>query len=423
MKTRRFSWASRNYRVQTAATVIAGLGNAGAPIATAFAVLDLGGGATAVGLVTGAHLASMVVFLLIGGALADRLPRHHVMVGANLFNAASQALLAVLVLTGTAQLWQLIALSAAGGAGQAFYAPASEGMIMESVAEEHASRAFAVFRMALNGSQIAGAALGGVLVTAIGPGWVLAVDAAGFTLAAALRLLLDLDAPTTPAEQGGMVQALREGWREFASRRWLWVVVLQFSLVGACLGAVESVYGPVIAKERLGGADAWGLALAAFSAGLFLSGFLMVRWQPARILLAGNHGVFLFAAPAYALVLEAPLWLLCAAMFTSGLGVTVFGVNWMIALQQEIPSELFSRVSAYDYFGSIALAPVGTALAGPAASLLGMRNALWLCALAMTVLAVAVLAESQVRTLRRKAVTPVASPTPTEPERPAVTSA
>ncbi|MFJ8039937.1 MFS transporter [Kitasatospora sp. NPDC096147] len=406
MKNHRFAWASRNYRVQTAATVIAGLGNAGAPIATAFAVLELGGGATEVGLVTGAHLASMVVFLLFGGALADRLPRHHVMVGANLFNAASQALLAVLVLTGTAELWQLIALSAAGGAGQAFYAPASEGMIMESIAKEHAARAFAVFRMALNGSQIGGAALGGVLVTAIGPGWVLAVDAAGFTVAAALRLLLDLEAPITPAERSSVVQALREGWREFTARRWLWVIVLQFSLVNACLGAVESVYGPVIAKERLGGADAWGLALAAFSAGLFLSGFLMVRWQPARVLLAGNHGVFLFAAPAYALALQAPLPVLCAAMFTSGLGITVFGVNWMVALQQEVPSELFSRVSAYDYFGSIALAPVGTALAGPVAELLGMREALWLCAVATTLLALAVLAERQIRTLRRTATAP-----------------
>ncbi|MER5867133.1 MFS transporter [Kitasatospora sp. NPDC002040] len=416
MNSTRFPWAGRNYRVQTAATVISGLGNAGAPIATAFAVLDLGGSTTDVGYVTAARIAPMVLFLLLGGALADRLPRHHVMVAANLFSALSQALLAAAVLTGTARLWHLLLLSAAGGIGHAFYAPASEGMIMESVAKEHASRAFAVFRMALNGAQIGGAALGGALVAAVGPGWVLAIDAVGFAAAAALRLLLEPNTLTDRAgEAGGLLADLQDGWREFAGRRWLWVVVLQFSVVMAALGAVESVYGPVVAKERLGGADAWGLALAAFGLGLLAAGPLMVRWQPQRLLLVGNYGVFLFALPAAALAAAAPLPVLCAAMFVSGAGITVFGVNWMVALQQEVPAELFSRVSAYDHFGSLALMPIGTAAAGPLALVLGMRGALWTCTALIALLALLVLAEPQVRRLRRAAPDVV-------PERETVTS-
>lgn len=137
-RPRPLSWAGRDYLIQTGATVVGGLGNAGAPIATAFALLRMGGGAAEIGYVTGARLAAIVLFLLIGGAVADRLPRHRVMVAANLGNALSQALLAALVLTGSAQLWQVVLLAAANGIGQAFYAPAAEGMIMESVEQEQA---------------------------------------------------------------------------------------------------------------------------------------------------------------------------------------------------------------------------------------------------------------------------------------------
>lgn len=412
-RPRRSSWASRNFRIQTAATVISGLGNAGAPIATAFAVLGNGGSTTDVGYVTAARLLPTVLLLVLGGALADRLPRHRIMVAANLFSGASQAVLAALVLAGNAQLWQLLLLSAAGGAGYALYSPASGGMIMQAVPEEHAARAFSVFRMGQNASQIGGAALGGALTAAVGPGWVLALDALCFLVAAALRFFLEPE--KSPAPSGGSVlRDLREGWQEFASRRWLRVIVLQFSVLVACVGAVESVYGPAVAEERLGGAGAWGLVMSAYGVGLVATGLLMARWRPRRILLVGNWGVFLFGLPALALAAAVPLPLLVAAMFLSGVGVTVFGVNWMVALRQEIPEEMFSRVSAYDELGSYSLAPVGTALAGPAAVALGLGGALWTCAVACLVLSAAVLLEPQVRRLSRRSTTDAPVPA-TEP--------
>ncbi|RKT11993.1 putative MFS family arabinose efflux permease [Streptomyces sp. 1114.5] len=413
---RRLAWASRNFRIQTAATVISGLGSAGAPVATAFAVLGSGGSTTEVGYVTAARLLPTVLLLVLGGGLADRLPRHRIMVAANLFNAASQAVLAALVLSGDARLWHLLALSAAGGAGHALYAPASSGMIMQAVPQEHAARAFSVFRMGQNASQIGGAALGGALTAAFGPGWVLALDALCFLVAAALRFFLEPEQAPAPSG-GGMLRDLSEGWREFASRRWLWVIVLQFSVLVACVEAVESVYGPTVAAERLGGASAWGLAMSAFGLGLVATGLLMARWRPRRILLVGNWGVFLFGMPALALAAAVPLPLLTAAMFLSGVGVTVFGVNWMVALRQEIPAEMFSRVSAYDLLGSNALAPAGTALAGPAAVALGLGGALWTCAVVCQLLSAAVLLDPQVRRLSRRstadAPVPAAEPVPT----------
>lgn len=339
------------------------------------------------------------------------------MVAANLFNALSQAVLAALVLAGSAELWALLLLSAAGGAGQAFYAPAAEGVILQSVTPDHAGKAFSVFKMAVNGAQIGGAALGGALVGLVGPGWVLALDALCFAVAAALRALLRVAPADRSAEDHGMIHELRVGWREFRSRRWLWAIVVQFAVVNSCVLAVEAVYGPVVAQQRLGGAGTWGMAMAALSVGMVTSGLLMARWQPRRVLLVGNGGVFLFGLPALVLALAAPTPLVVAAMFLSGVGVTVFSVGWMVTLHQEIPTELLSRISAYDSLGSFALLPVGTALAGPAAGAFGLGGALWGCAAITFALAAAVLVVPEVRRLTRTAGQPHHDPAPVpEPE-------
>ncbi|MFC9949824.1 MFS transporter, partial [Streptomyces prasinus] len=154
--SRRPVWAGRNYTLLTASAVVTSLGSHGALIASAFAVLAAGGDGGDVGLVAAARTLPLVLFLLIGGAVADRLPRHHVMVAANVLNCLSQAAFAVLVLAGEARLWQMMLLSALGGVGQAFFGPAAEGMLLSSVEGEQAGRAFAVFRMAMQGATLGG---------------------------------------------------------------------------------------------------------------------------------------------------------------------------------------------------------------------------------------------------------------------------
>ncbi|MCK7621547.1 MFS transporter [Streptomyces sp. RS10V-4] len=396
------AWASRNFLLLSAATVIAGLGNSGALIATSFAVLDAGGSATDVGLVSAARTVPLVLFLLIGGAVADRLPRHRVMVAANTLNCLSQGLFALLVLSGAARLWQMALLAAIGGTGQAFFAPASEGMILASVSGEGSGRAFAVFRIGVNGAAIGGAALGGALVSAAGPGWVLAVDATAFAAAAALRGLLDVRGLPDRAPSGGIVNDLRDGWREVTPRPWLWAIVAQFSGVNAVAVTVQSVYGPLVAKDHLGGAGPWGLALAAFAVGTATGALVMTRRTPRRLLLTGTLCIFPLALPAAALAVPVPAGWLTALMLGTGISVEVFAVTWMMALHQEIPEEKFSRVSSYDWLGSLAGAPVATALAGPAQNLIGRPAALWSCAALITLLTAAVLCVPDVRHLTHR---------------------
>ncbi|MGW7577760.1 MFS transporter [Streptomyces sp. NPDC054765] len=396
------AWAGRNYLLLTGATVIANLGSSGALIATAFAVLAAGGSATDVGLVAAARTIPLVLFLLIGGAVADRLPRHRVMVAANALSCVSQGLFALLVLAGEPRLWQMALLAALGGTGQAFFAPASEGMVLASVSGEQAGRAFAVFRMGMNGANIGGTALGGALVAAVGPGWVLAVDSAAFALAAVLRAFLDVSGVAARAPGGGVLHDLRDGWREVVSRPWLWAVVLQFAVVNAVVSAAEAVYGPLVAEQHLGGPGPWGLALAAFGAGTAGGALMMTRLRPHRLLLTGALCVFPLALPSAALAVPLPATGLSVIMFGTGIAIEIFSVAWMMALHQEIPEEKFSRVSSYDWLGSVAMVPVATALAGPVQDLIGRTAALWSCSALIVLLTAAVLCVPDVRRLTRR---------------------
>ncbi|MER6090945.1 MFS transporter [Streptomyces bluensis] len=405
------AWAGRNYTLLTAAAVVTNLGSHGALIAAAFAVLETGGDGGDVGLVAAARTLPLVLFLLIGGAVADRIPRHHVMVAANALNCLSQGAFAVLVLTGEPRLWQMMLLSALGGTGQAFFNPAAEGMLLASVTGEQAGRAFALFRFASQGATLSGAALGGVMVAVVGPGWVLALDAAAFAVAAAMRSFLDVSHIPPREPGGGLLADLRDGWREFTGRTWLWAIVVQFSLVNAVVAAADAVYGPQVARDSLGGAGPWGVALALFGAGMAAGALLMTRWKPRRLLLVGILCVFPFALPSAALAVPVPVALLCVAMFVSGLSIEVFGVSWMTALHQEIPEEKLSRVSAYDWFGSVSVVPLATALAGPAEGAFGRSAALWGCAALVVVATAAVLCVRDVRTLTRRSK-PVAQGAP-----------
>ncbi|WP_327292795.1 MFS transporter [Streptomyces sp. NBC_01198] len=395
-------WAGRNFRLLVGASFITGIGNSGATVAAAFAVIESGGSATDVGLVAAARTAGMVVLLLVGGAVADRLPRQRVMAVANIVNACSQALFAALVLTGHATLWQMAALTAVGGGALAFFSPAAQGLLLATVEPAHAGQAFSVYRLATNAATIGGSAVGGALVAAFGAGWVLAVDAAGFAVAAAMRARIDVAHADRGPRSGGMLRELREGWQVVASTSWLWGIVLQFAVVNGMVNAVEAVYGPLVSRESLGGAGPWGLALAAGGAGTALGAVLMMRWRPRRMLVVGTLGVFPLALPSAALALTLPAWALAAVMFGGGVAIEVFAVNWMLALHQEVPEDLISRVSAFDWLGSVALTPLALALAGPAASVFGRTRALWGSSGLVVLLSLAVLLLPDVRRMERK---------------------
>ncbi|HEY5294891.1 MAG TPA: MFS transporter [Gaiellaceae bacterium] len=391
----------RQFRLLFAGRTISMAGSAMAPVALAFAVLDLTGSTSDLGLVLAARQIPTVIFILFGGVWADRLPRHHVMVASNLLSGASQAAAATLLIAGHAQIWQLAALAAVNGSSSAFFFPASTGVIPQTVPATLLQQANATLRLALNATNITGAALGGILVAATSPGWAIAIDAASYGLAALTIGAMQLP-PGLRIEGSTVLHELREGWHDFWSRTWLWAIVLQFAIVNAVETGALDVLGPAVAKKQLGGAGAWGAVLAAFSLGLVLTGTVMLRWRPRRILLMATFGIFPMVLPLIALAQPGPLALVIVCGFLAGAGVEVFGVLWDTAMQQEIPSEKLSRLSSYDALGSFVLTPIGLAVAGPLGMALGLRTAFIGSSVLIVVATALVLLSREVRTLERK---------------------
>jgi predicted MFS family arabinose efflux permease len=390
----------RDFRLLFAGELVSLLGTAVAPIAIAFAVLGLTGSATDLGYVLAAGWAPQVVFILIGGVLGDRLPRNLVMVGANLLSAVAQGVAAGLLLAGFAQVWQLALLQTVRGTATALFFPAAQAVVPEIVETELLQPANAMIRLAQNGSTVLGAGIGGIVVAAAGPGWAIAFDAATY-LASAL-VLLWIRIPRVVREPGHTIlRDLIEGWNEFRSREWLWVIVVCASVGNLVATASFGLLGPLIAKLYLGGAAAYGAILASQGAGFIAGGVLSLRWRPQRPLLVSVLCLLPTAAEiaCYAAFRETAV--IAAVAFVAGLGLEVFGVNWITALQQHIPRQVLSRVSSYDALGSFVFIPLGLVIAGPLAARLGATETLWLF-LAIGLLSVGgALLSRDVRTLRR----------------------
>jgi MFS family permease len=396
----------RDFRLLFIGQTTSRLGSAMAPIALAFAILNtLHGSATDIGIVLAARQVAVVVLLVFGGVWADRLPRHHVMVVSNLISGASQAAVAVLLLTGRARLWELAALAVVNGASSAFFFPASTGIIPQTVPATLLQQANATLRLASNATNIAGAAIGGILVAATNPGVAIAADAVSYALAALALGLMHLP-PGLRMQGSSVLHELREGWRDFWSRPWLWAIVLQFGIVNAAETGAVNVLGPAVAKAHLGGPAAWGAVLTAQTVGLVVCGVMMLRWRPRRILRIATYSAFSLALILVALAFPAPLPVVIAAGFLTGFGIEIFGVLWDTAVMQEIPQEKLSRISSYDALGSWVLMPLGFIAAGPVADAIGVR-ATFIGAAALTIGATAlVLLSRDVRTLERRSGAP-----------------
>lgn len=377
------------------------IGNAVAPIALAFAVLDLTGSVRDLGLVVGARSLMNVVFVLFGGVLADRLPRQLVMVGSSSLGALTQAAVTVLVLTGNATIPLLMALGAVNGVVTAFALPAAAALVPQTVPAALLQPANAINRLGINAAMIGGASLGGILVAAVGPGWGLGVDAVTFAIAGLAFAGVRVDAVRDrSARRVSTLAELREGWTEFASRAWVWVVVLGFMLLNAAIVGGVYVLGPAVADDTIG-RRAWGLVLAAQTAGMVIGGIIAMRLRVRRLLLLGVLCMFA-EAPLLIALAEAPRFaVLVGAAFVCGLAVEQFAIAWETSVQQHIPADRLARVYSYDMLGSFLAIPVGQVAVGPVALAIGTGPTL-LAAAGMVVLAVlGMLASRDVRRLER----------------------
>jgi predicted MFS family arabinose efflux permease len=390
----------RRFRLLFAGRAISDFGDKLVPVALAFAVLELEHSASALGLVFAARMIPLVVLVLVGGVWADRLPRQYVMLAADGVRAGTQASVAVLLLTGRAEIWHLLALMAAYGAAQAFFDPASTGLVPQTVRRDRLQQANGLLQLSRSTSNVLGPAVAGVLVATVGAGWAFAADAATFVVSAAFLAALRIERELRETRTR-FVTDLVEGWREFTSRTWVWVSVTHFAFFHLLVLAPFWVLAPIVAEEELGGAGAYATILSAMGIGSILGGLVALRVEPRRPL-ATAFVLILFVAPVYlALAAEAPVAAIAALAFVSALALNFCNTLWITVLQANIPEHALSRVSSYDWLGSLVFLPAGYMLAGPAAETFGIAETLVFAAAWSLASTLIVLSLEPIRGVRR----------------------
>lgn len=390
----------RNFRLFFSSSTVSALGDGVSQIALAFAVLQVSHDSpTAVGVVIASRQIAAAAIALAAGVVADRLPRHRVLVAVALVQGVVQAAAGGLVVSGHASVAVLAVLAVVYGLADGFVIPATTGLLPTIVSASRLQQANALLGLSRSILGVLGPAVGGVLVALGSPGAGLLVDSATFFGAVALLARIAIAPRDDVAAPEPFLAELRAGWAEFRRQTWIWTTIVFFG-IGNFAGAALGVLGPLTAKLHYGGAGAWAAIVAAEGLGAILGGVLALRVRFPRPLLASCLAAVPFGVLMLALGLRAPLPALVAISAVGGVSLAVHIALWFTVFQQQVPEEARSRVSSYDALGSFVLMPLGAAIAGPVAAAVGVSATLigaWAIAFACIVV---VVAQPSVRAIR-----------------------
>lgn len=395
---------SRDFALFFTARAVARLGDTMLPVALATGLLEQGYGAGAVGLAMAATTAAFAGLVVFGGVVADRFSTRRLMIGADLVRIGTQSFAAGLFFTGHVVLWQICAVGVVNGAAGAVFQPGVASTVPRLAADVQGANG--AIRVAESAAQLAGPAVAGILVGLASPGGVFAAHAATYAVSALCLLLLRVPAPSagTRAATGSGLRAFRadlvDGWREFRSRAWLWGVIAVWCLY---MIAVWGPTVPLVATEvvRHHGPGAYGLVNSALGGGTVIGGLIALRLRPRRMLRAGAVALFAFFGFPAAVGAGLGVPAMAAGAALAGAGMSFWGVMWATSVQTQVPADVLNRIHAYDVAGSLAMMPIGQALAGPAAGALGAGPVLLIAGAVSVVVAAALLAFPAIRDLVR----------------------
>jgi MFS family permease len=404
----------RPFRLLWIGRTISDAGDALVPVALAFAVLELTGSAADLGLVLAALFTSRVVFIVAGGVWSDRLPRQLVMIVADVLRALVHGVIALAFFTDTVEVWYLIVSSALFGAASAFFGPASTGLVKTIVSPVRLQEANALLGLSERTVQIFGPALAGVLVATAGYGVVFALDALTFVVSAGFLLAMRLPRSIPRGERTSFLADVAHGFEEVRRRSWLWTAFIASAFTNVSIAAFF-VLGPLVVETELGGAKAWGLVLTGWAIGGVVGTAIALRWKPERPLVAAFLVMLSVSLQLLALVPPVPVALLMAAAALALGSISLGNVLWDTMLQQHVPKDAISRVSALDWSVSLVFMPLGYTAAGPLAEAIGVDATLLLAAGLGAAANLAVLLVPSVRGLRRVEAPPSDEPPLEEP--------
>lgn len=391
--------AGRDFRLLLAGQSASNLGTNIVTVAMAIYITRRTGSTTDLGVILAAQTAPFIVLLLLGGVYADRLQRRQVMIVTDLVRGALHAALATLIIAGTPTIAQIAVIEGLWGTAWAFFQPAYTGLLPETVTEPDIKVAQSLMIGSWNASMLLGPAIGTALVLGAGAAGAFAVDAASFLASAVLLVpvrprrrspaiaagavanrVIAASAPSSPALRStrwaDALEELREGFAEVRSRAWVWGTILAYTVTMLCFFATWNSLAPQASSEVYGSVAIFGVLTAVSGAGAVAGSLLGSVWHPRRPLLTGCAIGMTWPASALLLALGVPLWTMIAWALLAGLSSAFLDIVWETALAHNIPPHALSRVSSYDWMGSMALLPLGYALAGPLAGALGTRAVL-----------------------------------------------
>jgi predicted MFS family arabinose efflux permease len=355
---------SRDFRLLWLGQTISTVGDRMIVVALALFVAERDGSAGDVALVLSAYTVPLIVFLPLGGVWADRIPRRRLMIATDFARCGTQGALALLIALGDVPLAAIMSLEALCAVNEAFFRPAYTGLLPETVAEDQIQEATSVSSLSQTAAGFVGPALATTLIAAAGASAVFFVDAATFAASAALLLLVRPRSRAEPEPRIGILRELREGYRAVRSRSWVWVTLVVFS-ASVCVGfAPYFVLGPELAEQHYADPDVFGVLATALGLGSFAGALVGLRWRPRRPLQTAFLVVAVWPPTFAAFALGAPLAAVLAAMAVTGISFTLFEIWWDTTLMERIPPQVLSRVSAWDWLGSVALLPAGYLIAG-----------------------------------------------------------
>jgi MFS family permease len=398
-------WLLPAFKTLLIARIVSNFGNGLGPIALAFGVLGLEGAtATSLSIVMTAQLGPMVLFMLFGGVLADRFPRAMVVGVSDVLLSAFVIANGVMLINGTATVFSLAVIAFISGSLNAMWWPAFAGLIPELVPEDDLQSANSVVALGANGANITGTVAGGIIVAGIGAGWAMVADGISFLIAGLLVFTLRKYGKTREQTEHSpsVYDDLVHGWKEFSSRSWVVAVVAGYSIIAMIYESVFAVVGPVHAEQELGGPKPWSWILAALSAGMIAGVLVSLKVRPKHPLLIGLSAQL--GVVGWILTMGVTNWipLIMVSAFFAGIALDFFFVLWQTAMQSNIPRESLSRVSSYDAFGSLALAPIGLIVAGPLTEKFGSSTTLIAMGAIFIVVLAAMLGVPAVRQLEGK---------------------
>lgn len=377
--------ADRSYRLLWAGQTVSSFGDRFIWVALPFAVLAAGHGVGALGLVLAARAIPSLAFLLISGVVADRMSRRLVMLASDGVRATVHLTVAALFVSGHATVAAFAILEALFGAADAFFEPATTGLVPELVPKESLQQANAFLSLSRNTISVAAPAISGVVVVTAGPAWAFAIDGLSFVVSGICLAMLRVPPKERTGEHAPFLRDLAEGWRYVASQRWLWFTIATFAINNIFFTAFF-VLGPLIALESLDGPKSWGLISAAGAIGALLGSVAAVRWTMRKPLLASYILTPLMAPPLLLLSRPTAAWSIAIAQAVAFVAISFGNTLWFTVMQQHVPEDKISRSSAVDYFGSFILSPIAFALVGPVSGAVGVSATLVVCGLALLIL-------------------------------------